>query len=330
MKRIKKFFQKKAVAITTLVLAVIAATNIGILRSGISESFGVGGFFLGTLLITTAVGICGIVKGATMVKDKNKKSDEQKKEAPKFTQQKQQQIGNDSSRYASNFTKSSFDQQKFQQKTDRFINNASEKANRFGIKMGQIFNNQNANNGFNGNVNNNVNNNYNNNYNNNVNSGYNQNFNNNVNGNYNRNFNNNVNNNYNRNVNNNVNSNANRYNSNNQYNRNVNTQSGSYYYGNSNNNAGYYGNNRGNVNNGNSNVNNQNTSYYNASNAYMNKNSGNNNNNYSGNNTYTGNTANRNYNGDNKNSRGLDESAQTNYFKNEPGESTYRSGPLKK
>ena len=114
-------------------------------------------------------------------------------------------------------------------------------------------------------------------------------------------------------------------------------QSGGYYSGRNSgknyNNRNYYNGNG--YNNNNYNNTNYNNANYNSNNNYYNSNTSNNNNSYRQNNqSYNQNVQYGTY----QNSRpqktpdtsGLEESAKTNYFENEPGSSSYRSGPLKK
>ena len=94
-----------------------------------------------------------------------------------------------------------------------------------------------------------------------------------------------------------------------------------------------YNNNRNTYNNG---YNNRNVQYGGSNNSYQNNNGYNNQNvqygNYQNGGTQNGQGNNRNYTNNTNipNTSGLEESAKTNYFENEPGSSTYRSGPLKK
>lgn len=71
--KIKKFFSKTGVAIAALVAAIVAAINIGIARSDFFESADFGGAgvgFLWVVALAIAVSVCGIVKGVQVGKEK--------------------------------------------------------------------------------------------------------------------------------------------------------------------------------------------------------------------------------------------------------------------
>ncbi len=345
MSKIKKFFQKKSVAIVTLVGAIIAATNIGILRSGVVDSFGFGSVFLLSSLIVTGVGVAGIVKGVSMSKESIKLSNPDAKPKASVNQQEQPKLNANNT---ANF--SGFGQFNSNPSANPYSKTAKNGANPYssttrtsagkgGNYYGKQYNSSPTgdvrdgatNNPYNGNISYNQNNaNYQNNgrYQNggnfNINSGYQNNGNINNNGGYqnNGNFNNNSayqnNTNYRNNNQNNGNFGNNGYPNNGNYQNNNYRNNGN--FGNTNYNAGNTAYNS----NGTSNQNVQQGAYYQGSGSGQSSKAGNNvqSGGYYGSKKHTVKDA--------KTKSGLDESAQSNYFDNAAGESSYRSGPLKK
>lgn len=299
MSKIKKFFQKKSVAIVTLVGAIIAATNIGILRSGVVDSFGFGSVFLLSSLIVTGVGVAGIVKGVSMSKESIKLSNPDAKPRASVNQQEQPKLNANNT---ANF--SGFGQFNSNPSANPYSKTAKNGANPYssttrtsagkgGNYYGKQYNSSPTGDVRDGATNNpyNGNNSYNQNNVNYQNNGRYQN-----NGNF---------------VNNGYPNNGNYQNNNYRYNGN---------FGNTNYNAGNTAYNS----NGTSNQNVQQGAYYQGSGSGQSSKAGNNvqSGGYYGSKKHTVKDA--------KTKSGLDESAQSNYFDNAAGESSYRSGPLKK
>ncbi|MBR5177700.1 MAG: hypothetical protein IKW90_02715 [Lachnospiraceae bacterium] len=337
MGKIKSFFQKTGVAIAVLAMTVIGAiklspalTDPGVLSQALTVAGGLVG--AGAVMIG-----CGIGKAVQSSKEKKllKQYNEPELEKPKqtandFVNGAKNTAGSFANGFNNGYNKQNDFGQKMGHAAERIGEKVGEGANKLGVKLNEIFNNQNRPNtsanpysstvntgsnpyssrdrmsaGYGGTYNGKQ---YGNSYTGDVRdarqmgntggyySGQNQNYNNNSGNRYN-----------------NGNNGRNGQNGKNGYNGNNRQNQGSYNYNNQyqNQNVQYGGQNNRPSNN---NYNNQNVQYG----SYQNGRSQNGNSTYGAQNTNIPNTS------------GLEESAKTNYFDNEPGSSSYRSGPLKK